>query len=522
MDLMQRLVKSQAAVAVFCLTGLLSSCTERSIAECAPFKDWGVETLGVQIPKPLPIDLSKIESATLAKHYTSDIAMLASVLNGNFDDAQAYWDAAAAIPDQTERLQAFSKGLYKLNDRGLYSLHAAQAWEAAHPESKAAKLFLATAYSHAASEGRGGEYISKTSKEQLDLLSVRWAKAESLFLGLLKEDDIYSWAAKLGMLSNLFYTGRSAEGWSTYEYLIGKAPQNGWLYFDAAEYAKPKWAGKQSQERTQFLLQLADTNKLNELDRKVLEQETSAIVDDVENNPNPEAWRPYWNERVEKAPHTFNLIGLLHHEGNVRNWPKVVEISQKIIDKAPHNVTAWQWRGRALKEIGTPAEAFTATLTSTILGFDWSMDRIIRAHLNGGLGRKPGDQETLYAYCKMGVALGSAASANCMGSTYTDGILGIPRDNKKAVEWHMLAARGGNANSQHDLSVLLPQVVPGPEAQDAAQFWLRRSAAQEHEYAKKKLASQGKNSTISFGCEAESNLFSNFISRIFAIFKIAA
>jgi hypothetical protein len=292
-----------------------------------------------------------------------------------------------------------------------------------------------------------------------------------------------------------------------YEYLISKSPQDGWLYFSAAEYAKPKWAGKQSQERTQFLLQLADKNKLNALDRKVLEQETSAIVNDVENNPNPEAWRPYRLDRVEKAPHLFNLIGLLNQEGAVRNWPKVVEISQKIIEKNPHNTNAWQWRGRALKEIGTREEAFTATLTASIRGFDWSMGQIIRAHLNGGLGRKPGDQETLYAYCKMGAALGSPSAANCMGSTYTDGILGIPRDNKKAVEWHMLAARGGSANSQHDLAVLLPQVQSGPGVQEAAQFWLRRAAAQEHEYAKKKLAAQGESSSQLLGCAVNEKSF---------------
>ncbi len=443
--------------------------------------------------------------------------MLASVLGGNFKDAQAYWDTAAAMPDPADRMQALSRGLYKLNDRGLYSLHAAQIWEKAHPESKAAKLFLASAYSHAASEGRGAEYSSKTTKEQFDLLHVRWTKAESIFQSLLKDDDVYSWAATLGMTSNLFYTGRSDEGWRAYEYLIGKSPQYGWLYFWAAEYAKPKWAGKKSQERTQFLLQLADKNKLNALDRKVLEQETSAIVNDVENNPNPEAWRPYWLDRVEKAPHLFNLIGLLGQEGAVRNWPKVVEISQKIIEKSPHDTTAWQWRGRALKEIGTREEAFTATLTASIRGFDWSMGQIIRAHLNGGLGRKPGDQEALYAYCKMGAALGSAASANCMGSTYTDGILGIPRDNKKAVEWHMLAARGGSANSQHDLAVLLPQVQSGPGVQEAAQFWLRRAAAQEHEYAKKKLAAQGETSRQGLGCNKGVN---SFLDTVLSVLKL--
>lgn len=518
---MQRFRKLHITTAVLLLTGMLASCTDRNQVECPVSKDWGVETLGIKLPKPLPIDLSKIESATLAKHYTSDVSMLASVLNGNFVDAQKYWDDASALPDSADRMRALSKGLYKLNDRGLYSLQAVQEWEKAHPESKAAKLFLASAYSHAASEGRGAEYTSKTSKEQFDLLRVRWAKAESLFQSLLKDDDAYSWAANLGMISNLFYSGRSDEGWRAYEYLIGKAPQYGWLYFNAAEYAKPKWAGNKSQERTQFLLQLADKNKLNVLDRNVLEQETTAIVSDVENNPNPEAWRPYWLARVEKAPHVFNFIGLLNQEGAVRNWPKVVEISEKIIGKEPHNTTAWQWKGRALKEIGTREEAFTATLAASILGFDWSMEKIIRAHLNGGLGRKPGDTEALYAYCKMGVALGSPASANCMGSTYTDGILGIPRDNKKAVEWHMLAARGGHFNSQHDLAVLLPQVVAGPDAHEAAQFWLRRSAAQDHEYAKKKLAAQGETATLGLDCGANSKSFLDVIPRIFAIFKIA-
>jgi hypothetical protein len=511
---MHQFTKTPIVITTFIVAGLLAACSDRNVTECAPYKDWGVEKFGVQLPRPFPIDTSKIELKTLQAHYTGNVAMLASVLYGNFADAQAYWDAASALSDANARMRAMFDGINILNHRGLYALDAAQAWVKAHPESKAAQLFLGVAYSNAASEGRGGEYTSKTSKEQFDLMNARWAKAESIFQSLMKDDDFYTWGATAGMKHNLFFSTRSDEGWKAYEYLIGKSPQYGWLYFGAAEYAKPKWAGKKSQERTQFLLQLADKNKLNALDRKVLDQETSAITNDVENNPNPEAWRPYWLDRVAKAPHVFNFIGLLEQEGAVKNWPKVVELSQKVIELSPHSSTAWQWRGRALKEIGTPAEAFTATLTASILGFDWSMGSIIRAHLNGGLGRTPGDMATLYAYCKMGASLGSAAAANCMGSTYTDGFPGIPRDNKKAVEWHMLAARGGHSNSQHDLAVLLPQVQSGPGVQEAAQFWLRRAAAQEHEYAKKKLAAQGESSSQLFGCESDGK---SFLKRILSI-----
>jgi hypothetical protein len=516
---MHKFTQKPIVIATFVLTGLLAACSDRNTVACAPYKDWGVEALGVQLPRPFPIDTSKIELQTLTAHYSGHVSMLASVLYGNFADAQAYWDTASAMPDASARMRAMFAGINVLKGRGLYALDAAQAWEKAHPESKAAKLFLGAAYAKAASEGRGAEYTSKTSKEQFDLMSARSAKAEIIFQSLIKEDDFYSWGATAGLKDNLFISGRSEEGWRAYEYLISKSPQYGWLYFGAAEYAQPRWAGKKSQERTQFLLKLADKNKLNALDRKVLEQEASAIDNDVENNPNPEAWRPYWLDRVEKAPHLFNFIGLLNQEGEVRNWPKVVEISQKIIDLDAHNTTAWQWRGRALKEIGTPAEAFTATLTASILGFDWSMGQVIRAHLNGGLGRTPGDKQVLYAYCKMGAALGSAAAANCMGSTYTDGFPSIPRDNKKAVEWHMLAARGGSANSQHDLAVLLPQVQSGPGVQEAAQYWLRRAAAQEHDYAKKKLAAQGPITTQGASCEKDEDP-NEFLETAIYIFKL--
>jgi hypothetical protein len=515
---MNKFTKAPIVLASYIILGGLVGCSDRPKDECLPYKDWGVETLGVQLPRPFPVDTSKIELKTLQAHYSGNVAMLASVLYGNFADAQGYWDAASALPDANARMRAMFDGINILNHRGLYALDAAQAWVKAHPESKAAQLFLGVAYSNAASEGRGGEYISKTSKEQFDLMNARWVKAESIFQSLMKDDDFYTWGATAGMKHNLFFSTRSDEGWKAYEYLIGKSPQYGWLYLGAAEYAKPKWAGKKSQERTQFLLKLADKNKLNALERKVLEQETSAITNDVENNPNPEAWRPYWLDRVAKAPHVFNFIGLLEQEGAVKNWPKVVELSQKVIERNPHSSTAWQWRGRALKEIGTPSEAFTATLTASILGFDWSTGSIIRAHLNGGLGRTPGDMQTLYAYCKMGASLGSAAAANCMGSTYTDGFPGIPRDNKKAVEWHMLAARGGHSNSQHDLAVLLPQVQSGPGVQETAQFWLRRAAAQEHEYAKKKIAAQGHIPTQGDSCNKEENQFFEIAMYIFKLF----
>ena len=51
----------------------------------------------------------------------------------------------------------------------------------------------------------------------------------------------------------------------------------------------------------------------------------------------------------------------------------------------------------------------------------------------------------------------------------------------------MIAARGGESNSMHDLAVLLPRVVSDADGQMAADYWMRKAANAKHVFAMKKV-----------------------------------
>ena len=116
-------------------------------------------------------------------------------------------------------------------------------------------------------------------------------------------------------------------------------------------------------------------------------------------------------------------------------------------------------------------------VSAAVVGNDGAMSSIVYVYVKGTLGRKQQAFEARYEYCKFGAALGLPSAANCMASSYTDGFGGVKRDDLQAVRWHLLAARGGEINSMHDLDVLLPKVGAGSDAQLAAQFWMRKAAA---------------------------------------------
>jgi tetratricopeptide (TPR) repeat protein len=469
---------------------MLSACSDGSIFKCAPLKDWGVETLGVVLPKPLPIDTPKLEVEAIATHYSGAIKMLAAVLREDFVDAQAYWNQAESQSNSSEQFHNIYEAIGVFHDRGLYVLSSAQSWVKTKPDSKAARLVLGMAYTKAALEGRGSKFFSDTSKEQFDLFKGRFSRARPLLEELMQSEDFYGLAAAAVIVHGYFLDGQSQKAWAIYEMLITKQPHFSLLYFDAASYAHPNWGADISDKRMSALITLAEKNNLDPMHKVVLTQVAQNYKNPIEQNPNPQAWRPYWMQRFTQAPSLINLRGWLDKETEVENWPIVAELTNKIIVLSPHHRYAWYLRGRALKEMGKTEDAYLATLSAAVLGHDWSMSQIIYAYIQGGLGRKPRDFEAMYEYCKLGAALGLPAAANCLASSYTEGFAGVKPNSKLAVAWSMLAARGGYANSQHDLAVMLPSVVTDGKSEEATQFWLRRAAENGHQYAINKLGNE--------------------------------
>lgn len=481
-------VRALAVVATIALAG----CTEVwQSCEPGPVGDPGLEDVGLSAPKPLPMDLARIDVPAVAAHYAGPTRFVAAVLQQDYAGARRYLDEIDAMADASERMREVYRLKFALESRGMYLLSAAQQWLSAEPQSPQARLLLGMSLANGARQARGGQYSSKTPPVQMARFRQRFEQARTQLEPLARGTGATAALAHAALELPYFFAGESENGWRGIEALIEQAPQYGWLYFWATEYATPKWAGEAGPDRLQRLVDLAQRHRLNDLDRRVLDQEVDFVRRDMENNGNPQAWRPYWERRVAEAPHLRNIVLWLGHEQSVGNWPLVEQLATQAIALNPQQTFSFYWRGVARKEMGRPAEAWSDTLAAAVLGSDSAMDNLVYAHLQGTLGAKPGDAEALLAYCKMGAAFGLPAAANCLASSYTDGFAGVARNDREAARWHLLAARGGNRNSQHDLGVLLPRVQPGPAAQEAAHHWMREAARQEHAYALKKAAPEG-------------------------------
>ena len=492
-----------AACAIATSVLMLAACDSRLAQWCAPppVKDWALDDAQLQLPRPSPIELNKLNAEVIASHYIGHVKFTAAVLSGDYAAAQNYWDEIASIADPTERMRAVYQFHFAMQGRGFYFLHAARAWLRAEPNSRAASLLMGLSLSDGALQARGGAYSAKTSNAQMALFAQRFFLADPYLGKISRGKDPLAWAATMQLQQPYFFLGESQLAWAGIEYLIQQAPQYEWTYIWATEYAQPRWADDEGPAALRKLSELASKNQLNTLGAKVLAQQIQYVSSNMENNGNPQAWRPYWQNRLAEAPHLYNILKSLRYELNSGNWLQVEALSTQAIEINPHQTFSFQARARARKELERGAEAFKDTLAAAVLGDDDAMERIVSAYVQGGMAVKPGDLDTLLAYCRMGAAFGLPSAANCVGASYTDGFGGVVRDNGQSAAWHLLGARGGNINSQHDVAMLLPQVQSGESVPGVTQYWMKESARKGHAFASKKVdASEDTPTTVAILC----------------------
>lgn len=480
-----------AGALVLCVAAVPGCSTDA--VDCPPQAlppDHAIAAPPLPLPQPLPLDLSRIDVRTVGTHYEGPVRFIADVLRGDWARAEGYWAALAAIEDPAERMRQAYRLKFMLQGRGLYFLHAAQAWRQADPASPAAQLLLGIALADAATQARGHAYASQVATVQMARFKQRFEAARPHLEAIAARGDVHATLAQAFLQLPYFYDGQDDKGWATIEALIAQAPQYGWLYFWAAEYAKPKWAGGRGPQRLRRLASLATQHGLNATDRKVLEQEIAYVERDLEHQPDPQAWRAYWQKRQAEAPHLYNLLRWLGQEYDAQNWRAVEELASQALALNPHQTYSLSVRSEARRQLGRGSEAFADTMAAAVLGNDRAMQRVILAHVQGTLGVAAGDRAALLAHCRVGAAFGLPSAANCVGSMYVDGSGGLPGDAAQGVAWHLLAARGGHANSQHDVGVLLPRVA-GQAARPVADFWMHEAARQGHDYARRQLRASG-------------------------------
>jgi len=456
-------------------------------------RDWEQETFGVALPTPGPVDLSRLPLSVIEPHYQGPFRMVANLARGDFAAVQAHWQSVDAINDPTERMRAVVRSLDAVSGRGLALLHQAQAWQAREPDSPAAQLLLAAAFAHAGHEVSHQAWHPATTFARFRRLDGRMGSAAQWIDPLLQRDDVYGLAAKELNLGVRFVLGDTdfEQAWNQYLNLLEVAPHYEWIYLRAVNWAAPRHSEGAAQRRLADLQRLAAEKGLPQVHQVTLRQSIEALAKPPDKEPNPQAWRPYWEARVAAAPTITNLVGWMGAEQAVSNWPRLLELSERIIAMHPHHLNAWEMKSWALVNMGRLEASYDAAMVAIVLGSDWAMNRVVQGYVRGEMGLPHGDHQALLAHCQLGAAMALAAAANCLGSSYTDGFAGVQRDQKAALAWHFLGARGGHFNSQHDVAVLLPKVVTDPAlAQDidhAAGHWLRRAWSKTHRAATNKL-----------------------------------
>lgn len=458
--------------------------------------DWERESFGLVLPLAPPIDTRHLPADVVKRHLVGPMMMIADLSSGRYDRVAAHWENTAAITDPTDQMRSIVRHLDAFSKRGLYLLHQAQAWHQRDPRSPAATLTLAAALAHAGKETAWESYDPVTAPSHFFRLSDRMDRAAKVLEPLLDRNDMWGRAARELNLSVRFHLdpeGRS-RAWERYLSLMDYAPHYEWLYLRAADHAQPMYSGSQSAARFVQLVKLAQAKGLSATELTALKQHMGALTNPPDKMPNPQQWRPYWEGRIKAASTLNNLMGWMYAEYAVSNWTAILDISDRILAINPQSRQAWEQRSWALQQKGRLAEAYEASVVAILLGSDNAMNRIVQGFVRGEMGLPQGDHAALLAHCHLGALVGLGSAANCLGSAHSEGFGGTKKDDRAALAWHLLGARGGHFNSQHDVAVLLPRVVSGSsvlrQVQWASGHWLRRARAQNHRAATNKLEAQ--------------------------------
>ena len=456
-------------------------------------RDWEQETFGVTLPAPPPVDLARLPTRLIERHYVGPYRMAALLARGDFAGVQAHWDSIEALGDRTEQMRAVVRSLDVLQGRGMTLLHQTQAWRTRHPESAAAQLMLAAAWTHAAYEVHWDRYVPERAGGYFHRPHFRARQALPLVDALMAQGGFYALAAREVDLParSLLGDAERDTAWKRYLALMDYTPHYEWLYLRAANHASSPQDPVLREQRFQQLLALAVQKQLPQPHRSALEHTLEEYVKGTGRDPNPQTWRPYWDARVKVAPTLVNLVGWLDAEYRAANWPAVVALADRALLLHPHHQRALERKAWALRQLDRQREAFDTAFSAMVVGSDWAANQIIQAHVQGGLGAPVRDFDALYAHCTLGAALGLASAANCIGSAYTDGFGGVQRNDAQALAWHLIGARGGHASSAHDVVVLLPRVITQPDKRAdidlASAHWIRRAAAHDHAPSQAKL-----------------------------------
>jgi hypothetical protein len=123
-------------------------------------------------------------------------------------------------------------------------IEKAKRWQAAFPESAAARISLARLYLNFAFFGRGNDYSSSVSVLQWQAFNERTAIAQQILVDAaqLKEHDPAWFDAMLHLAMNASWSNRDTR--ELFDCALAVQPANSFFYRSYAHYLLPQWYGK--------------------------------------------------------------------------------------------------------------------------------------------------------------------------------------------------------------------------------------------------------------------------------------
>lgn len=374
-----------------------------------------------------------------------------------------------------------------IQDTKLAGIDACADWLREMPNSYQAHWVCGAIWQSGAWAARGEKYASEVSPAQFTIMHERLQRSNALLEKAISLDPKPLEA--LAMLAANNYLGGDKKRAEEYLERAEKIkPDYPSIHWTRLNYTHPRWGGSQELLQTAF-----DRAKKAGVDSdKLLDMEDEFIVQ-PNNLSNPGAARAYWEKVIREHPTRDRLTGLRNDLFKNENWNAALPVSTRLVEEYPDE-SAYYWRARINIKLGRMTEAHDDYRMAAAMGNDLALQELIMANIRGGLGLAEKSFDEAVLLCRYGASLGSGVGANCIGSLFFEGGsagVSFPRNDAQGLAWHLLGARAGHYNSQHDLGWLL-FTGRGPNVEAATGkrlgvFWLRRAAEQDHQFAKKKL-----------------------------------
>jgi tetratricopeptide (TPR) repeat protein len=379
-----------------------------------------------------------------------------------------------------------------IQDTQLAGVDACAGWLKASPASYSAHLVCGAMWQKGAWQARGTKFAHEVGEARFAMMYERLARAIALLEGALTlTPKPFEALAMLGEAQHL--AGNDAQAEAYLARADALRPGSTQVYSTRLHYAQEAWGG--SDAKVQALLAQA---KAVGVSQDALANWHDLYVARPGKSSVPGAERAYWERVIREHPTRKRLASLRNDFIHLGNWRDALPVASRLIADYPGVGEDYYWRARIHEGAGRIDDARADYTTALLMGHELSLQEVMLAHLRGGLGVTEKSFDTVIQLCRYGAALGIGVGANCVGSLFWESQKeGVPHrtDPAQSLAWHLVGARAGHYNSQHDLGWMLytgrGQVADATQSKDLGAFWLRRAAEQNHQFAKRKLEEAG-------------------------------